>query len=420
MSHLPSAFQTAVQDCIDSERTADRGSVRARNDRSFDSRAQFFADWCLRNELSEYDLQKLDDAGCILVLGTYLRDVKRGNNKKEKADLKADTLRAYLSTAHKYLQYRLGRSIHVMDPAYGGKQNRYHPFLYQQIHDRSCWQQKNEHYEPFTMEMFLALQRWISAEPEPTATFLGKTHSVYDWTRLGIFTGFRASEYSQGDLASGELFNMIPDKNDVPKQFRGMPLAMMARDFRFFDKNYVLIPHKHLITRYKRGDVVWLELCWRYDKSAFNFVKKRFKITGHPIYCPVDAAVCIIHRTTLLGVPATYPVGVWSSHTTSYRFLKSREVSEVMRSSVDMAYPDPNHYLRINRHLIVPHSNRVTAAVCLQKGGANNDEIAFRLRWLPSSVPTYLRDCFQSIGDTLERTIQGAMKLTFSSSPSPS
>jgi hypothetical protein len=149
-------------------------------------------------------------------------------------------------------------------------------------------------------------------------------------------------------------------------------------------------------------------------------VKKCFKITGHPIYCPVDAAVCIIHRTTLLGVPATYPVGVWSSHTTSYRFLKSREVSEVMRSSVDMAYPDPNHYLRINRHLIVPHSNRVTAAVCLQKGGANNDEIAFRLRWLPSSVPTYLRDCFQSIGDTLERTIQGAMKLTFSSSPSPS
>ncbi|CAJ1953854.1 unnamed protein product [Cylindrotheca closterium] len=267
MSHLPSAFQIAVQDCIDAERNADRGSVRARNDRSFDSRAHFFAGWCIRNELSEHDLQKLDDAGCIFVLGTYLRDVKQGDNKQKKADLMADTLCAYLSTAHKYLQHRLGQSINVMDPTYGGKQNRYHPFLYQQIHDCGCWQQKHERYAPFTMEIFLALQRWLAGEPDPTATFLGKTHSVYDWTRLGNFIGFRASEYSQGDLGRGELFNKIPNKH-------------------FFDKNYVLIPYKHLITRYKRGDVVWLELRWKHDKSSFNFVKKRFKITGHPIYCP--------------------------------------------------------------------------------------------------------------------------------------
>jgi hypothetical protein len=122
----------------------------------------------------------------------------------------------------------------------------------------------------------------------------------------------------------------------------------------------------------------------------------------------------------MLGVPDNCPIGVWSSGTMSYHFLKSREVSEVVCRSVDLAYSNRNHYMRINRHLIVPHSNRVTAAVCLQKGGANNDKIAFRLRWLPSYVPTYLRDCFQSIGDTLERTIEGAMMLTFSSSSSPS
>jgi hypothetical protein len=118
---------------------------------------------------------------------------------------------------------------------------------------------------------------------------------------LGIFTGFRASEYSQGNLDRGKLFNTIPHKNDVPK----VPGN---------DRDYVLIPHKHLATQYKRGDVVWLELCWRYDKSAFNFVKKRFKITGHPIYFAVDAAVasfvarqCLVCPTIALlafGVPA--------------------------------------------------------------------------------------------------------------------
>ena len=73
--------------------------------------------------------------------------------------------------------------------------------------------------------------------------------------------------------------------------------------------------------------------------------------------------------------------------------------------------------MRINRKRIVPHSNRVTAAVCLQKGGAENDEIAFKLRWHPTSVPTYLRECFQSIGATLEKAIAGVMKVTFASSP---
>ena len=95
-------------------------------------------------------------------------------------------------------------------------------------------------------------------------------------------------------------------------------------------------------------------------------------------------------------------MGVWSSGSSSYKFLKDSDVRDVMRFSVDLAYPDSNHYMRLHRHLIVPHSNRVTAAVCLQKGGAGNDEIAFKLRWHPTSVPTYLRDCFQAVGDTLK------------------
>ena len=83
-----------------------------------------------------------------------------------------------------------------------------------------------------------------------------------------------------------------------------------------------------------------------------------------------------------------------------------------MHTTVIGAYPDPKHYLRQNISRIVTHSNRVTAAVCLKQGGASNEEIAFRLQWKITSVPPYLRDCYQQVGVYLSQTIYGAMMST--------
>jgi hypothetical protein len=57
---------------------------------------------------------------------------------------------------------------------------------------------------------------------------------------------------------------------------------------------------------------------------------------------------------------------------------------------------------------LVAHSNQVTAAVCLQQGGTLNDKIAFWLHWKPASSPIYLQDCFQAVGDTLQKALIGA------------
>ena len=118
-----------------------------------------------------------------------------------------------------------------------------------------------------------------------------------------------------------------------------------------------------------------------------------------------------------MGVPLDEPIGVWSPSVTipfQYRFIRDSDVSRIMRDACMHAYPDPAHYMRQHIQQIVPHSNRVTAAVCLKNGGANNDEIAFKLRWHPTSVPTYLRDCFQAVGTAMEQTIQGAFSMPFS------
>ena len=90
----------------------------------------------------------------------------------------------------------------------------------------------------------------------------------------------------------------------------------------------------------------------------------------------------------------------------NYRFLKDSGVRKVMQASVVGAYPDPTHYMRIHIKRVVPHSNGVTAAICLKQGGAHNDEIA---RWHVSSVPTYLRECFQEVGSLLQKTLFGAL-----------
>ena len=83
------------------------------------------------------------------------------------------------------------------------------------------------------MEMFAALKRWIDRAPDPLVCFLGKVHCVYDWARLGIFTGFGIGKYRQNAVTVKRPFNRLPFEPDVPAEFRGMPVAMMACDFFF-------------------------------------------------------------------------------------------------------------------------------------------------------------------------------------------
>jgi len=351
-----------------------------------------------------------------MILGTYTHDVKRGYNHEKRSDYAPDTIRGYLKAAHGYLQALLARDIYIMDPHHGGTKPRLHPFLGDQLAGRRRWRKPKPRYEPFTVDMFLALDDFLSQGEDALGSFLSHIHCVYDWTRLGVFTGSRLGEYGQSNVLAGQLFNTVPHDVDVPEDQRGQPLAFVATDFTFFDHEYIEIPHTQVFARHCKGEVLHVEILWRYDKSAHNFVRRRYRLTGHSIFDPVDAAVSIIQRSILLQVPSDHPIGVWSEKPGTYRFLKDKEVTKVMRWAVDLAYPDPKHYMRIHKDRIVPHSNRVTAAVCLQQGGASNDEIAFKLRWHLTSVPTYLRDCFQAIGPILERAITGAMKMTFSSS----
>jgi hypothetical protein len=90
-------------------------------------------------------------------------------------------------------------------------------------------------------------------------------------------------------------------------------------------------------------------------------------------------------------------------------FLRSSQLIAVMRKTVRLAHPDPDHYLR-NPDLekcIDCHSNRVTAAVALFNTDVSIDDIAFKLPWSPESAKHYLFNFSKAIGAATARVILG-------------
>jgi hypothetical protein len=255
--------------------------------------------------------------------------------------------------------------------------------------------------------MFHALAQFICSSSDATAAFLTVESAVYDWTRLGLFTGSRVSEYAQTRLKAGVRYNTIPNTADAGI-WAGQPLAFTRDDFTFYTAAHQTVPLSDLVLSHRNHHVVAVHIRFRFDKSPTNFSVRKFQSTKDPNLDPVDSAVSCIYRATMLSIPTWEPIGVYKSPRTGSCFLPDYNVSKIMRRACVWAYPNPQHYMRIHITSIVPHSNRITAAVSLKLGGASDEEIAFRLRWHVSSVPTYLRECFQQVGTLIQTTLNGA------------
>ena len=68
----------------------------------------------------------LDDPLCLVVLAVYVRDLRMGNNLKDRDDLQADTLTGYVRSAHRALShYQNNRHIDILDPHNSGKSKNF-------------------------------------------------------------------------------------------------------------------------------------------------------------------------------------------------------------------------------------------------------------------------------------------------------
>jgi hypothetical protein len=286
-----------------------------------------------------------------------------------------------------------------------------HPYLHEKIMQRTIWSKPDQLKEPFTYRMLAEHAKVLyTKSSEYRYSFLGLDYVVWDWLRLGVFTGSRLAEYAQSNLRASQRYQTIPMSGDSG-EWAGMALAFIAADFTFFDLSNCSIQPEDILGAYKQKRIQMVHIRFRFDKSATNFSIRKFTATTDSILDPVAAAVSIIRRAKMLRVPLHEPIGVYTKDATAVpSFLRDYHITPILRQMCVRAYPQPNHYLRIHIHRLVPHSNRVTAAVCLKMGGAPDEEIAFRLRWKVASVPTYLRECFQEVGSIMLSTLQGAFK----------
>jgi hypothetical protein len=174
----------------------------------------------------------------------------------------------------------------------------------------------------------------------------------------------------------GPYHNTIPQTPDAGI-WAGQALAFVLADFTFYMHHHEIVSLSQLISSHRQKLVVSVHIRFRFNKSPTNFSVRKFQTTKDKILDPVAAAVSCIHQADLLQVAAWEPIGVYKSLQKGTCFLRDYNVSTVMQKTCVMAYPNPSHYMRVNIQSIVPHSNRITAAVSLKLGEASDEEIAF-------------------------------------------
>ena len=190
---------------------------------------------------------------------------------------------------------------------------------------------------------------------------------MHDWTVFSAFSGSRVGKYGQSKTKRNE-YSHIPVSVDAG-EWAGQPLAFISQDFTFWTDNGLQLSWSNLKHLLSRADEVWVR--FRYDKSRNNHVICKFRKMGHPILCPVKAAVSILYRAQLLQVPLHKPIGMFCQQDrkacfkTGYTYLLNTDVTNEMHATCCCTYPDKDHYMNKNHKLIMAHSVHVTAAVAL-------------------------------------------------------
>ena len=261
MSNLPPAAQAAINACRTQFLSTDRGHVRRANDKSVDSRSRFFAEWLESAGHTKQSAAMLTQNQIIDTIGAFLDDIKKGNNLQG-LHLTGQSLRNYIISAALCFKLLTGVTTQYYDPATMTHKRIYlHPYLHDKIVQRTTWSNPTKQKEPFTYRMLEvhAKQYLKTIRKDSNSQFYSLNHVVWDWLRLGVFTGSRVAEYAQSGLKRNQRFQCIPKTKDAG-QWAGQPLAFIREDFQFYDKTQCGVPHIHAYESYRKGRLQTLHI----------------------------------------------------------------------------------------------------------------------------------------------------------------
>ena len=343
-------------------------------------------------------------------MGEYVESVANGDNLNELSNLTDDTICQYLRAATTWLSIHAGIAVPLYSNEGGTrKTEKLHPYISELLSQRRTWAQTKDKKEPLSGRIFNVMAQMAATCRAGPLGEDGRECVLYDFSRLGLFTGSRLAEYGQGVLPRGSPSDgwlPLPSNRDVPIIWRGKPSAFVASDFEFYDSRQCLLQHAEALTLSEM--VTFMHVRFRYDKSNINFTVRKYKrVLGH-ILCPVDAGLSIIRRGCRILLHGYEPLGMFRGKNRRRYTIRARHIQQFMQQACKLAYPDPAHYLRIKIDRLMTHSLRVTAAVALHNAGVSLDDITFRLRWNSDAVRLYIRDCNRTIDELTSCAIAGA------------
>ena len=150
LSHLPTPARAAIRSSRSEFLTSDRGHVRRSNDASADSRLRFFANWLESQGFTQQSAADLKPTHMIDILGAYILAVQKGHNLTS-TFITGQTLRNYTKSAADCLTLLTGSPCSYYDPArMSMKRMSLHPYLNEQITQRSTWTKPKPRKEPCT------------------------------------------------------------------------------------------------------------------------------------------------------------------------------------------------------------------------------------------------------------------------------
>ena len=181
------------------------------------------------------------------------------------------------------------------------------------LRSRAKWAVPHPKRLPCMHAMFQALASLVKAQlASSKSAHLDLLHTVFDWIRLGVFTGSHSGKCAQTTAPKGS-FAKVPDSWAPSPKWRNQPLAFILSDFTLLDANLCVIPPHDALKNPKH--CCRLQIRYRFDKSATNFSLCRYR-QGKGFLCPAFAASSIIRRATSLQVPPNEPLGVYRNNPT--------------------------------------------------------------------------------------------------------
>jgi hypothetical protein len=140
----------------------------------------------------EQSSKRISSNLAINLIGAYITEVKLGKSLPSTAKglLGEQSLRNYIIAAAQCLDLLMIAPCIILDPKTAYQIDVHlHPYLQEIISQRKAWLVPCPKKEPFSIDMFRCLADHLRSSLDDLDTFLHREYAVYDWTRLGIFTG---------------------------------------------------------------------------------------------------------------------------------------------------------------------------------------------------------------------------------------